>query len=111
MFDCYCRCEIAKAYYCILLERKLGWIKVAGVPKFGNQMLCMMPNFKDEIECLCFDGKTCDIRIDDGGNLICRYGSNEGIIDGVARVVCPLEIDNERKKWDKFLEEEAKTQE
>ena len=76
------------------------------VPQFGSQMLCMMPKPKEEIECMCFDGKTCDIRIDDGGNLICRYGSNERIVDGVAKVICPLEIATERKKWEKFLQEE-----
>lgn len=79
-------------------------------PRSGNQILCMMPRVKDEIECMCFDGKTCDIRIDDGGNLVCRYGSNEGIVDGVATVICPLEIEQERKKWDKFLHEELKNQ-
>ncbi|NLE04369.1 MAG: hypothetical protein GX638_06145 [Crenarchaeota archaeon] len=78
-----------------------------GMPHLTGQMLCMMPKAKEEIECMCFDGKICDIKLDDGGNLVCRYGSNEGVVDGVARVICPLEIDSERKKWEKFLEEET----
>jgi hypothetical protein len=80
------------------------------VQRFGNQVLCMMPGIKDEIECMCFDGETCDIHINDGGNLICRHGSNEGVINGIATVICPLEIDRERKKWDKFLKDEMKPQ-
>jgi hypothetical protein len=70
--------------------------------------MCILPRSREEIECTCFDGKNCDVRIDDGGNLICRYGSNEGIVDGVAAVICPLTIESERKKWEKFLEEETK---
>lgn len=75
-------------------------------PRFGTQILCMEPRPKDEINCMCFDGKICDIHINDGGNLICRHGSNEGIIDGIATVICPLEIEHESKKWGKFLKEE-----
>jgi hypothetical protein len=71
-----------------------------------KEMYCMFPKPKQEIECLCFDRKACDIHIDDGGNLVCRHGSNEGIIDGMATVVCPLEIASERKKWEQFLDQE-----
>jgi hypothetical protein len=60
------------------------------------------------IECLCFDQKTCDVHIDDGGNLICRHGSNEGVVDGIAKVICPLEIESERKKWEEFLAAETR---
>jgi hypothetical protein len=56
-----------------------------------------------EVDCLCFDKKKCDIHIDEGGSLVCRHGSNEGIVEGMAKVVCPLEIDCERKKWEEFL--------
>jgi hypothetical protein len=56
-----------------------------------------------EVDCLCFDEKKCDIHIDEGGSLVCRHGSNEGLVDGMAKVVCPLEIDSERKKWEEFL--------
>lgn len=59
-----------------------------------------------EIECLCFDHQPCDIRINDGGHLVCRHGSNEGVIDGIAKVICPLEIASERLKWEAFIEEE-----
>jgi len=46
------------------------------------------------------------VHIDDGGNLVCRHGSNEGMVDGIAKVICPLEIDSERKKWEAFLNKE-----
>lgn len=59
------------------------------------------------IECLCFDEGVCDIHLDDGGNLLCRHGSNEGVVDGVAKVICPLEIESERKKWEEFLAKET----
>jgi hypothetical protein len=59
-----------------------------------------------EVECLCFDEKRCDIHIDEGGSLVCRHGSNEGVIEGMAKVICPLEIDSERKKWEEFLNKE-----
>jgi hypothetical protein len=59
-----------------------------------------------DFECLCFDKKKCDIHIDEGGCLVCRHGSNEGVVDGMAKVVCPLEIDSERKKWEDFLNQE-----
>jgi hypothetical protein len=69
-------------------------------------MVCLLPNLTPEIECECLDKKPCDIHIDEGGKLVCRHGSNEGVIDGIASVTCPLEIDSERKKWDEFLKEE-----
>ena len=66
----------------------------------------MLPKPTVDIQCLCFDQKTCDIHIDEGGNLVCRHGSNEGVVDGTAKVICPLEIDTERKKWEEFLNKE-----
>lgn len=69
-------------------------------------MVYLLPKPTVEIECLCFDQRPCDIRIDDGGHLICRHGSNEGVVDGIAKVICPLEIDSERKKWEAFLHQE-----
>ena len=60
----------------------------------------------EEVECLCFDQKACDIHIDDGGTMFCRHGNNEALIGNVATVVCPLEIASERKKWEKFLQQE-----
>jgi hypothetical protein len=71
-----------------------------------TEMVCLLPKSNQEIECECFDQKACDIRIDDGGNLVCRYGKNEGVIDGIAAVTCPLEIANERNKWEEFLKSE-----
>lgn len=71
-----------------------------------KDMVCLLAEPTTDIECLCFDSKPCDIHIDDGGNLICRHGNNESIVDGVARVICPLEIVREREKWEKFLEQE-----
>ncbi len=71
-----------------------------------SQMVCMLPKPTVDIQCLCFDQKTCDVHIDEGGNLVCRYGSNEGVVDGTAKVICPLEIDTERKKWEEFLNKE-----
>ncbi len=71
-----------------------------------TEVLCLQPKPTMEIECLCFDEKPCDIHINDGGNLVCRHGSNEGLVDGIARVICPLEIDSERKKWETFLNKE-----
>jgi hypothetical protein len=71
-----------------------------------TEMLCLTPKPTAEIECLCFDQLVCDIHIDDGGTLVCRHGSNEGIVDGIAKVICPLEIDTERVKWIEFLNQE-----
>jgi len=71
-----------------------------------TELLCLRPKPTMEIECVCFDERACDIHIDDGGTLVCRHGSNEGIVDGIARVICPLEIASERKKWETFLNEE-----
>lgn len=65
-----------------------------------------LPKSTQEIECLCFDQNVCDIHLDEGGNLVCRHGSNEGVVDRVAAVICPLEIASERKKWAKFLKQE-----
>ena len=72
-----------------------------------SQMVCLLTEPTADIECLCFDNKPCDIHIDDGGNLICRHGSNEGVVNGIARVICPLEIESERKKWEEFLAKEG----
>jgi hypothetical protein len=72
-----------------------------------SDMVCLLPNSTQEIKCECFDQKDCDIHIDDGGNLVCRYGSNEKVLDGVASVICPLEIASERKKWEAFLKQES----
>ena len=71
-----------------------------------SQIICMLPKPTVDIQCLCFDQKTCDVHIDEGGNLVCRHGSNEGVVDGIAKVICPLEIDTERKKWEEFLNKE-----
>ena len=71
-----------------------------------TQIVCMLPKPTVDIQCLCFDQKTCDVHIDEGGNLVCRHGSNEGVVDGTAKVICPLEIDTERKKWEEFLNKE-----
>ncbi len=73
-----------------------------------TEILCLLPKPTMAIECLCFDQKTCDVHIDDGGNLICRHGSNEGVVDGIAKVICPLEIESERKKWEEFLAAETR---
>lgn len=73
-----------------------------------TEMVCLLPKPTLKIECLCFDNKVCDIHIDDGGNLVCRHGSNEGVVDGIAKVICPLEIDTERVKWVEFLKRELK---
>ncbi len=70
------------------------------------EMVCLVPKSTMEIECVCFDQKPCDIRINDGGHLVCRHGSNEGVVDGVAKVICPLEIASEQVKWDLFLHQE-----
>lgn len=69
-------------------------------------IVCLYPSPTEEIKCECFDGKACDIHIDDGGNLVCRHGSNESVLDGTATVTCPLEIASERKKWDEFIKQE-----
>ncbi len=71
-----------------------------------TEVVCLLTKPTADIECLCFDGKPCDVHIDDGGELVCRHGSNEGVVDGVATVICPLEIASERKKWERFLEQE-----
>jgi hypothetical protein len=73
-----------------------------------TQIVCLSTNPEDSIECLCFDGKACDIHIDDGGNLVCRHGSNESVVDGVAKIICPLEIYTERQKWEAFLNQESR---
>ncbi|MCL4429457.1 MAG: hypothetical protein M1167_01775 [Chloroflexi bacterium] len=75
-----------------------------------TSITCLSPNSTVEIECQCFDGKTCDIHIDEGGNLVCRHGSNEGVLDGMAAVICPLEIASERVKWEEFLKQEMNEQ-
>ena len=67
---------------------------------------CLSPDYTQEIQCECFDQKSCDIHINDGGNLVCRYGSNEGVLNHTAAVTCPLEIASEREKWEKFLKQE-----
>lgn len=69
-------------------------------------MVQSLSSLSCEVECLCFDGTKCDIHIDEGGRLVCKHGSNEGVVDGMAKVVCPLEIDSERKKWEEFLVKE-----
>lgn len=69
-------------------------------------IVCLSPNSTQQIECQCFDQKACDIHIDEGGNLVCRHGSNEGVIKGAAAVICPLEIASERKKWAEFIKQE-----
>jgi hypothetical protein len=60
----------------------------------------------EEVKCLCLDQKTCDIHIDDGGNMVCRQGNNEALVGKEATIICPLEIASERKKWEKFLKQE-----
>jgi len=77
---------------------------LAGLTMSG--MVCLTLKCNQEIECLCFDRKTCDIHIDDGGQLVCRHGSNEHVVDGIAKVICPIEIASEQEKWDRFLSEE-----
>jgi hypothetical protein len=69
---------------------------------------CLSPDSALEIKCECFDQKSCDIHIDDGGNLVCRYGSNESVLNGAAAVTCPLEIASERVKWEEFLQQEMR---
>ena len=71
-----------------------------------SKLVYLMPKITQEIACICFDRKACDIHIDDGGRLVCRHGSNENVIDGIANVICPIEIATEKEKWDKFLSEE-----
>lgn len=71
-----------------------------------TDIVCLSLNPAQEIECQCFDEKACDIHIDDGGNLVCRHGSNEGVLDGIAAVTCPLEIASERVTWAAFLNQE-----
>ncbi len=71
-----------------------------------SQIMCLYQESAEEVECLCYDNKPCNIHIDDGGNLVCRYGNNEGEINGDAKVICPLEIETERKKWEIFLKQE-----
>jgi hypothetical protein len=71
-----------------------------------SQMTCLFKETEEEMECLCYDQKACNVHIDDGGNMVCRYGSNESVVDGFAKVICPLEIETERKKWKAFLEQE-----
>jgi hypothetical protein len=71
-----------------------------------SELVCLMPKPSQEIECICFDRRTCDVHIDDGGHLVCRHGSNEGVVNGIAKVICPIEIADESQKWDKFLSQE-----
>ncbi|MGD6851860.1 MAG: hypothetical protein ACQCN6_07370 [Candidatus Bathyarchaeia archaeon] len=71
-----------------------------------TEIVCLAPKPTVDIECLCFDQKICDIYINDGGHLVCRHGSNEGVVDGIAKVICPLEIESEREKWENFLNQE-----
>lgn len=71
-----------------------------------TEIVCLTPKPTMDIECLCFDERPCDIHINDGGNLVCRHGSNEDVVDGIAKVICPLEIESERKKWNAFLNQE-----
>lgn len=71
-----------------------------------KETFCQLTELND-IECVCFDNKPCDIHIDDGGQLVCRYGSNEGVINGKAKVICPLEIERMRVNWKQFLEQES----
>ena len=71
-----------------------------------SEMVPFQHDLSCDVECLCFDKKICDIHIDEGGSLVCRHGSNEGVVDGMAKVVCPLEINSERKKWEEFLNQE-----
>jgi hypothetical protein len=75
-----------------------------------SEMVCLAPRFTQQIECLCFDRKACDIHIDDGGQLVCRHGSNENVVEGIAKVICPIEIATEREKWDRFLSEEKEAE-
>jgi hypothetical protein len=69
--------------------------------------MCLFKELPEENECLCYDNKPCNIHIDDVGQLICRYGNAEGVVEGLAKVVCPLEIETERKNWEAFLKQEA----
>jgi len=71
-----------------------------------SEIVCLPEEIIEEVECLCYDDKPCNIHVDDGGRLVCRYGDAEGIVNGLARVICPLEIESERKKWAAFLKEE-----
>ncbi len=71
-----------------------------------TEMLCLLPKPLMDIKCICFDRSECDIRIDDGGHLVCRHGSNESVIDGIVKIICPLEIASERKRWEDFINEE-----
>ena len=71
-----------------------------------SQIMCLFKELPEETECLCYDDKPCNIHIDDGGKLICRYGDAEGVVEGLAKVICPLEIETERKKWEAFLKQE-----
>ena len=68
--------------------------------------ICLLTEPAEELECLCYDNKPCDIHVDDGGNLVCRYGNNESVVAGLAKVICPLEIEAEREKWKAFLKQE-----
>jgi peroxiredoxin/cytidylate kinase len=71
-----------------------------------NEIDWLLSETTQTAECLCVDQKKCDIHIDEGGSLVCRHGSNEGLVKNVAVVVCPLEIASERKKWEEFLKQE-----
>ena len=71
-----------------------------------SEIACFFEEPTQEIECLCFDNRRCNIHLDEGGKLVCRYGDNEGVVNGIAKVICPLEIETERKKWATFLQQE-----
>ena len=71
-----------------------------------DEIVCLLPNPTQEIECVCIDGKPFDIHIGDGGNLVCRHGSNVRTFDDATAVTCPLEIESEPVKWEDFLKQE-----
>ncbi len=51
--------------------------------------------------------KPCDVHIDTGKpNLPIR--KQRGRSYGIAKVICPLEIESERKKWEEFLAAETR---
>jgi hypothetical protein len=59
-----------------------------------DEIICLLPNPTQEIECECIDGKPFDIHIGDGGNLVCRHGSNVRTFDDATAFTCPLEIES-----------------
>ncbi len=44
-----------------------------------SQTMCILTEVADPVEYLCYGSKPSDIHINDGGNLVCRYGKNEGV--------------------------------